>query len=266
MYAAKEINMKRVLICSDSHSGNKVGLTPPSWWHRCDQGDGFHEQRKALWREFKDMVTAIMPVDVLVLNGDLVDGTQYRSDGLDLTVAQPQLQAEMAADCFDWIVGEPDIFVVSGTEYHVGSANCGDMRVAELLAAEYEHRLFLEVEGVTFDVRHFIGGSSIPHGRATAVMKEKLWNTLWTERQVLPDIDVVVRSHVHTGLIVQTAGDGKAAMTTPGLQGLGGIFGEKKCSGTIDFGITVVDCEDGEAQCWQNATLVSSQKAKVYKL
>jgi hypothetical protein len=71
---------------------------------------------------------------------------------------------------------------------------------------------------------------------------------MWAERDLQPKAGIVIRSHVH---YFGYCGDARAMMlTTPALQGFGGKYGSRQCSGTIDVGFISLECCEGEYS-WQ---------------
>ena len=103
---------------------------------------------------------------------------------------------------------------------------------------------YFDINGVIFDVRHKIGNSQLPHTKGTPLGREKLQNLLWHEHGEVPLAKVIVRSHVHNyhKLSGWNSHVGEwHSMTTPALQGLGGSYGVRECSQTIDWGIVLVE-------------------------
>ena len=94
------------------------------------------------------------------------------------------------------------------------------------------------------DARHFIGSSSIPHGRYTALAREDLWRVLWADRSEGFTPHLLLRSHVHYHAFA--GNEWVTMMTLPCMQGLGSKFGSRVCSGTVSLGFVVIDCEDGK--------------------
>lgn len=248
----------RILFISDLHSGHIVGITPPQ--HNT-KVDGYEYQRDELWGGYIDMIKEVGPVDILIVNGDGVDGRGERAGSRDIIEIQQSKQMDWAEEAIDHIERKKTI-IIEGTTYHTGLSTAWEEQLAIRIGATYSRRFFGSFDDVIFDVRHFIAGSVIPHGRATPAMREKLWNTLWAKEGVQPEANVVVRSHVHYPLYV--GDDDYVAIITPGLQGLGGIYGEKMCSGVIKFGMLLVTCDRGKFS-WRIITRkVASQRAKLY--
>ena len=242
---------KRLLIVSDFHCGHEVGLTPPKW-NPGFAGDHMAAYRAEMWGRFVGAVRELGTIDVLVANGDLVDGRSEKTGGLEIIVLDRELQAHMACDVIS-AIGAKKLYMTRGTDYHVGPHESWENLVAERLGAEHIGDVInLDVNGLMFNFRHHIGGSQTPIGRTTPLAREAAWNVLWHVRHDFPMADVIVRSHVHYHAF--TGGPGWLAMTTPALQGYGTRYGERRLSGLIDWGFVVFDIRDREDFEWSAVT------------
>jgi hypothetical protein len=154
-------------------------------------------------------------------------------------------------------------FLSHNTPYHTGKDEDFEAIIASNVGGTIEGQLWLEVYGVMFDVKHFVPGSSIPHGRHTSVAKDRLWNLLWADIEQQPRSDILIRSHVHYHSYC--GGSNWVAMTTPALQGLGCKFGSRIPSGTVDYGITWFDVYDDGSFSWDtNIILIQTQRIEPY--
>lgn len=239
-------NLKRILVLSDFHCGHVVGLTPPD--HQSNRGQARQVQEEC-WKHF---VKSRGKYDAIVLNGDQIDGDGKKSGGTEQLTTDRNEQAEMAAECVMAVCVDKatPIYSVYGTGYHTGNAEDFEAGIPVLLNKDgyngqrVKSHLWLKVEGVTFDFKHHVGSSSVPHGRHSAVARERLWNVLWSDIGQSPRANVLIRSHVHYHNYC--GGPGWVAMTTPALQGLGSKYGARRCSGVVDFGY-VVFTVDGDS-------------------
>jgi len=225
---------KNVVVISDLHCGHRVGLTPPEW-QQCGK---YGKIQSEIWGFYTDQIDALKPIDILIVNGDMIDGKQSRSKSTEAVSADMYEQAKMAAYCINY--AEPKTIVATyGTPYHVGDGE--DWEAVALSHCDTKKRsieghAFPNVNSVQFDVKHKVGSSTIPHGRFTAIAKEKLWNTIWHNRwEQQPDAGIMIRSHVH--YCVYCGDPYFYATTTPALQGYGSKFGTRQCSGTVDIGL-----------------------------
>ena len=102
----------------------------------------------------------------------------------------------------------------------------------------------------------------MPYSGPTAVLKDRVWNALWALRGEQPLGDVIVRSHVHTYVHVDTSD--YEALTTPALQGMGSKYGSRRCSRTVDFGLVGWDVKSKhDKPFFKHIVKIPEQKAKV---
>jgi len=231
----------------------------------------FARIQRTLWDRYRDMLKALKPIDVLIVNGDAIDGKGQKSGGTELITSDRDEQALMAARCIQE-VGAPVVYMTYGTSYHTGNDEDWENEICERVKnmgttnnAHIGSHSTIDVNGLILDVRHFVGGSQIPHGRHTAIARERLWNLMWAEMQQRPKADVVIRSHVHYFSIC--GGRNWLGMTTPALQGLGSKNGWRRMSGTVDFGLVYFDVTSKEDYSWgwEIPTVVNAECAKVLK-
>jgi hypothetical protein len=210
-------------------------------------GDHYHDKhariQRQMWEWFCARVEANKPINRLIINGDAIDGKGARSGSTELLTADRFRQGEMAVRIAQEI-GAEEIAMSYGTSYHVGDQEDMEQIIADKLGATIEGHIERDVEGVRIDARHFIGSSSIPHGRYTALAREDLWRLIWADRSEKFAPHIVLRSHVHYHAF---CGNEFATMiTVPCMQGLGSKFGSRVCSGTVSLGFLIIDCEDGK--------------------
>jgi hypothetical protein len=263
--------MKRVLIVSDYHCGHIVGLTPPGWQltpadeRASTKRDKFITVQRACWQFYDDIIKKHGPFDVIVANGDLIDGDGWRSGGTEQHTLDRLHQCEMATYALRAAMSKwTKVFVTVGTAYHTGQAEDFETVIANDVKAEKigSHE-WVDVEGVVFDCKHHLGSSSVPHGRHTAIARDYLWSILWAERGLAPKADVIIRSHVHYHNYC--GGPGWLALTTPALQGYGTKYGGRRCSGIVDFGATIFNVDKGSYSWYTVISKSPALCAKVIK-
>ena len=261
------MSSKRVLVISDLHSGHIVGLTPPRWQQQITgdhRWDKFAILQRELWQSFCNMYQSLMPIDILIVNGDMIDGLGEKSGGTELITTNRNFQVDMAVYAIKQIKAK-HIIMTYGTSYHTGKNEDLEDLVSEKVKAEKigSHE-WVEVNGLIFDCKHHITSSSIPHGRHTATARERLWNVLWSEYEEQPKSDIIIRSHVHYHDYCGEAG--WLGMTTPSLQGMGSKFGSRQCSGHVDFGMIHFDVESNGSYSWQSHIIrIPGQKVQTLK-
>ena len=255
--------MKRVVVISDLHCGHIAGLTHPNYDAKPpDTANEYSEYklRRKYYDWYRSELQKLNPIDVLIVNGDAIDGRGERSGSTELLTTDRSNQCMMAVAAINEAKASK-VFMTYGTPYHVGDAEDWENFIADKVEAEdISSHGFINVNGLVFDYKHKVGSSSVPYGRFTQVAKEKLWNSLWAEYEEHPKADVFIRSHVHYfGFAGQ---NGWLGITTPALQGHTTKYGERQCSGTVDYGFVHFDVEDDGEYAWQEH-IYKPKKARV---
>lgn len=244
--------MKRVLIVSDLHSGHLVGLTDPE-----DQLKPIkncspeYEKLRAMQQQcyswWKDNIHKYGPFDVILPNGDLIDGRGERSGGSELITTNRERQCEMSVKTLrvkGIMKRDTRVYMTRGTSYHTGESEDWENKIAGDLEADIKDEQFLNIEGVKFNLKHHVGSSSNPSTRYGAVAREQVWNVLKVHEGYLSDPpDIVIRSHVHYHVAVSDPMF--LGMTTPALQGPATKYGGRRCSGIVHFGFVIFECNNG---------------------
>lgn len=229
--------MTRIVVISDLHCGSQSGLTPPGF----DPGIGdFYSVRKDCWAKYIRMVKEIGKVDLVIANGDLVDGDAVKTSGIDLILPDRMEQCQAAICALKLWKPRIGYRITAGTPYHSGTREDWESLVAEALDTSLHAEITIEVDGLIIQARHHVGGSSIPHGRHTALAKERLWDALCAPEKA----NIIIRSHVHYHSF--SGGHGWIAMTTPALQAaVGGKYG-RRCTGECHWGLILIEINQGD--------------------
>lgn len=237
---------KRLAVISDLHCGAQTGLTPPAFYTPHKQS---FEVVSSTWSFFESVMASLGELDILVLNGDAVDGKGKRSGGVELIETDMDRQADIAIAILETLKFDR-LVVIRGTPYHVSNEGTNvEKKIADHFKADYGGHLWLDVNGHIFDFKHKVSGSGVPTG-VPPLRKEWVWNALWAERNVNPRADTLIRSHVHR---FDFAGNGRhLSLTTPCLQAPGSIYGVDQCSGTVDYGLIHFDIDkNGRRKDWR---------------
>jgi len=257
---------KRVVVVSDFHCGHRVGLTPPQYQMAPQNAERrkWANAQKNLWNFYAKVIDSLKPIDVMICNGDLIDGHGERSCGMEVAFPNCQEQSEIAVECI--LYAKPKSVVMTrGTDYHTGQAEEWEDTIAcDVGARKVGNHEWLDVNGLVFDCKHHVGSSQIPHGRHTAIARDRMWSQIWAERGQAPKSDIIIRSHVH--YFSYCGGEDWLGMTTPALQGLGGRYGSKRLSGTVDFGLVHFDVDKNGGYTWQAHVTRLAQKSKSIRL
>lgn len=237
--------MKKVLCIGDLHCGSVGGITHPDYFWKKTRDYEIAMMQRETWSCFQDILREIGDVDVLIVNGDAIDGKGVKSGGTELITSDLNEQVEMAKKVIEEINFE-NIYFTYGTPYHVSSGSGEDMEkiLANYFDSLIESHLKLNIEDVIFDIRHDVGSSSTPYSRNTSISKQVIWDRLNTlMRQDSLKTTVYLRSHVH---YFGFCGDKNSiAFTLPALQTSTTKFGKRRCMGTTDWGVLLLCVEDG---------------------
>ena len=229
----------RVLIISDTHCGHVTGLTPPEYQQVKKE---FSQFQKDGWLWYYNMLNRLKPIDVLICNGDLIDGRQERSGGSELITGNRVEQCDMAIECIR-NVGAKKTYIVRGTPYHTGKLeDWEDIIAKNTNACDIGNRLKININGCIIDTRHKVGRSTIPHGRFTQMAKAAMWDDLQTIGKSDYRSNIIIRSHVHYHVFGGHSNN-RIFMTTPALQGRTN-YGDKECEGSIDYGFVKIDIDN----------------------
>jgi hypothetical protein len=190
----------RVLIMGDTHCGSSSGLTPPSY--DAEPGDKessafqLYELRRWHWGEFTSALARFSPFDVCLANGDLIDGTQKKSNGFDLIEQDRLKQANMATQIIKTVDAKQHAFTL-GTPYHTGDSEDFEQVVAGEFGCQAKKSIVLDVNGVKIQATHHAAGSQNPGTRQNrlgveaAVIRKRFFEGRAQK------IDLFFRSHAH---------------------------------------------------------------------
>ena len=243
--------MKRVVVIADLHCGHRAGLTPPEFQYDPENEEHIWQKfglvQQLLWDFYTKIIESLKPVDLLIVNGDCVDGKGGKAGGTEQITADRKIQVDMAVKAIDFVSAK-QIIMTYGTSYHTGDDEDWEDLVADKVGAKIGSHEWVDVNGCIFDIRHHVGRSAVPYGRLTAPLREQLWSYLWAEMAGYPKSDVIVRSHVHYHVDGQVFG--KRAFTTPCLQ-LHTKYGSRRATGTVDVGLLNFDVDDTGGYIWK---------------
>jgi hypothetical protein len=233
----------RIVIISDLHCGSEAGMTPLAG----------NKTQAQLYNRYADCIQHFggRP-DLLVVNGDAVDGLQLKGRGRgDSDWASKQIM-DAATLISMWKARR--VAIVAGTPYHTRAATSVDFDeiLAHQLKAEYYRKLNLTACGwFRLQCRHKINSSSIPHGRFTAPARSKAWGVLNAAQSGGRAPHLCVFSHVHYWTYAEDAFG--ATMTTPAWQAIGSMYGDTACDGHVDVGAVqlVVGKSEKDGWTWQ---------------
>lgn len=204
-------------ITSDQHCGSSVALCPPT----IPLDDGGHytasKAQRWLWDCWESYWTRVQGVRrelgadlYVVFNGDMTDGDHHGTT--QLASGNPTAQAACVDACLKVPLAlKPDrMWVIRGTEAHVGKSGCHEERIARGLekdgwpvvtntetgTASHFHAK-LDVQGVRFDFAHHGRVGTRPWTKATGPMTLAAETFYDHAKDGIPHPHLAVRSHFH---------------------------------------------------------------------
>jgi len=225
---------KRVVLMSDLHTCGLTALTT----------DPQNKTQEQVLSRYNETITHFgKKPDALIVNGDAVEGPF--PDIHDSTQNDMAVQVSQAVDLI--AMWEPkETWIISGTPRHTGQSQMWEKQIAAQLNRQGDKALFRTKGKIVFngwfrfECRHKIGGSSIPHGRATAPLRAKVWNILGAalksadtgEAAHWPDL--IAFAHVHYYQYHEDAFG--RVVTLPSWQAHGSRYPDEACDGHVDLG------------------------------
>lgn len=198
--------MKRVIVVSDMHVNSTVGLCPE--FVNLDDGGTYRpsKQQKVLlkgWLDFCEKANDTKDDIIVILNGDLVeDGNK----GTQTITKNKATIMNMAIDVLSPLIQKAEkVFIIRGTEYHVGNSGELEEAIAKDLTNSVSYKkgvaswwhLRTKIAGVRFDVAHHISMGALPWTEKNAANKlSSILMYQYAEWGELPP-HIALRSHVH---------------------------------------------------------------------
>lgn len=221
--------MKRIVVVSDLHAGSMYGMLPPGF--RTFEGVQRPQNpgQVYLWQCWLDFVGRALKFkpDAVIVNGDLVDGSQRANRGSELALPAWKDQRDAAIGVLKELKKRASAakwYFTQGTPYHVGNFGAAEEDIAAALGGEEyfsvgtgklcRETLWLETEGVIIEAAHHISVSTGFY-RLTALDREMQWSAISGKDSTkgVPKADLIVRSHVHYFSLGEHAS--KIGVTTP---------------------------------------------------
>ena len=252
-------------IFSDTHDGAVTGLTT----------DPQNAVQEGVLKRYNQGIEWLdCEPDIVIHTGDGWDGKDPKSK--DTTQDD---MVKQAMDCGDLIVMQKpkkEVILIAGTRYHVNHDDqafdivCAERIKTEMLR-KYDREVKVSIrrklktsinDWFVIEARHFIGGSSIPHGRATAPLRSQAWNVLNAalsakdKGEVPRWPDLMVFGHRHYYMAAENAwGD---VVVLPAWSGLGGVYGDEICDGHVDLGLVKVTVGATKEAGWKRDKILFS--------
>lgn len=242
-------------VIADMQAGSVVGIWPEGFPTTMADPYILNQGQQYLLDNWRRIAKEIPPLDILLINGDSIEGQQPKEEGRFLCEVEPENQADAAvlllSDYKRRIRKGGEVYYTEGTEYHEGRAAKHARHIAQELGAvpmDSTHPcwdwLLLEVAGKKLDMAH---RQTITIIRRTVPAERELD---FSEMHKNP-ADLVIRSHSHYHLWLELAREDRLQyyLSTPGWQ-LQTHFVRTSISpnrkdGSL-LGMVVVTIQDGE--------------------
>lgn len=236
-----------ILCLGDTHCGSATGLTPPAYQYSLKPDDEdldraalsvrqlFAKVQRVLWDGYTEILQEFGPVDIVVANADLTDGSRFET--IQHITTDSELQANIAVEALSEVKfrGAPEWHFTYGTPVHTVNGWNHEHLVADLLGGPISDTVKLELNGLKIQWRHHGGRSDIPTGQGGQLSKEVIRDILRASIYQYPAADVIVRSHTHYWYHLGFAD--KEAFSLPSLEVPLSIFGRRLRTLFYDMGI-----------------------------
>lgn len=248
-----------VVALADLHCGHLGAVTPPDHWYPDPDRISdpkiaqVAEVQREMYAAYMESVREYHRPDVLVVNGDIVDGPGRLTAGAEHITTDIETQCRMAAELLAaWEARK--VILTYGTPYHTAiEGQDVEKFIAGLLAAEgfeveIHSHAFFRVHGRVFDVRHFATRATLPHTRMTPLAREWLVNMLWAARQEQPRAHIILRAHLHS--FAMAGGPDWLGFFQPCWLAAMTRYGARQCSSVVDVGLLAFQISPTGAISW----------------
>ncbi len=235
-----------ILCLRDTHGGSAAGLTPPPWQYNLKPPsdlDGaaaalrmlFARVQRILFNGYIEILRDFGPVDIVVANADLTDGSRFET--IQHITTDSEEQGDIAAAALSEIRfrGSPEWYFTYGTPAHTVNGWQYEHHVADLLGGPISDTIKLAPHGLKIQWRHHQGRSDIPTGQGAQLSKEIVRDVLRSSIYQYPAADVIVRSHTHYWYHLGFAD--KEAFSLPGLEAPLSVYGRTLRTLWYDMGL-----------------------------
>lgn len=212
----------RALVLSDMHTGSVFGC-----WHKRFTAHGSVRMNPVqqflfqYWISLCRYLRHWKPTHIL-LNGDLIDGPNYRSGGRYLTATSMTEQAECALALLRMIpLRDGEVYGLAGGDYSSSEFIDSHQMIVESLGGDFsDDQLFLEALGHTIHLSHGSSTAFVYYEQVLA--REGMFADQTSVAGKITDVEVVLRAHWHKWIHIQRAWKDETdrhIVVGPGFQG-----------------------------------------------
>lgn len=249
----------RILVVGDMHVGSVDSLMPPIVSLHPDHPSRTMEIEQNETQEFMyskwEHMCDMGHFDHCFCMGDLIEGTNYKEDGMGTWTNERDTQINTAIDLLNMI--DTDEFIgVQGSRYHVENNTSADNDVLTALGGQHNVEGCKTVDGLRFHLRHVTGYSSIPTGRSSSLSKDMMNTQLQSESYGNVDIHLRAHTHYYHGV----SWENSEAYISPCWKARDDFLKSNKIGGS-DIGFLIIDVDGSDL----NDCKVKNYKWKVPK-
>ena len=197
-------------VTSDHHCGSVVGLCPPEGVRITDDNEyrpgkaqqWIFSKWESFWGDVADRRRHLNAELYAGYNGDAVEGDHHGT--WEIISKAPEPQAYITERVFGVPVNVDKVFVVRGTEAHVGPGASSEEQLAKRLKAQRagkawsHYRLRLDIYGVRIDMQHHGRTGGRPWTKTSAPGALALEIFYEHAKRGIPHPHLAIRSHRHT--------------------------------------------------------------------
>ena len=200
----------RILVISDLHVGSTTALCSERPVIS-DQNTYYvpNEMQRVLLKAWKDMIkeaTRQGGIDLLVINGECVDGANLKQAGQQTWSSNLDDQMNDSKKLIDMIPYK-QVMILRGSNYHdqIDGTNLEEIMASKLRdvipykayggEGKTDYFAYIKIHGKIFNFTHHIGFSRQKTNRANAMAREM--KAMHFQHDTLGRADVFIRSHVH---------------------------------------------------------------------
>ena len=197
---------KKILIIGDMHVGSNVALMPEEVLTDKTERENCQliqasPVQKVILKKWHEMVDTEGKVDALVVNGDIVDGYNRKSNGIGCWTTDMEVQMRTAKKLIQEIHYKK-LYGTQGSLYHTNDNISVDKLVIESLNGSFSHDMALKADNIRMHFAHKIGvSSSTWQYRTTPIAKEMVMNEL--NQLDFEKFHIIARNHAHYYCAVQ---------------------------------------------------------------
>lgn len=229
--------MLKILVLGDWHIGHHRSLMLPEY---DDPTSGMkiiaNPMQNFLFDKMCHMIKLVGDVDIIIFNGDMIEGPNKHENGHGVWNTDIHAQAQCAATLIDMFRCKK-MYFSQGSTYHTGNPT-GDKIVCDLVGGTWvgDWQFFEINNALKFYLKHYGDYSSVPYSRCTGQRKQAM-----IAKSQGTDIDVYINSHTHHFVFSGDSND--LSIAVPCWKGIDSYMGKKSIE-KPDNGYVVINVDD----------------------